>query len=244
MRKVIDGNISLVGLHLTELFNLSDVEVSGLFDCSDNSLTSLKGSPHTVGGDFDCSNNKLANFIGAPQTVNGIFVCYNNNKLTSIEGLPKTINSHLILDISLKETFNEEYIRSRCKIRGTIHFVQADPGGPEDINDPGVGFGYGETPEELNHIDLSNLELTKLPNLYDVEVTGNFNCSSNYLTNLVGAPKTIHHSFLCDDNDLTSLEGISTFIGGGFFIDKKLKDKFPEEYIRSLCTIIGNVRYI
>ena len=33
-------------------------------------------------------------------------------------------------------------------------------------------------------------------------------------------------------------------IGGGFFIDKKLKDKFPEEYIRSLCTIIGYVRYI
>ena len=242
MKKVFDGNIGLSNLHLNELFNLSDVEVSGIFDCSNNSLTSLKGSPHTVGGDFDCSNNKLTNLIGAPSTVNGIFVCY-NNKLTSIEGLSKTINSHLILDAYIKDKFSEEYIRSRCKIRGTIHFVTAEFEDAGNINDPGVGYGYGETPEELNHIDLSNLELTKLPNLYDVEVTGNFNCSSNYLTNLVGAPKTIHHSFLCDDNDLNSLEGISTFIGGGFFIDKKLEDKFPEEYIRGLCTINGTVRY-
>ena len=94
------------------------------------------------------------------------------------------------------------------------------------------------------NISLVGLHLTELFNLSDVEVSGLFDCSDNYLTNLVGAPETINHSLVCDGNDLTSLEGISTFIGGGFFIDKKLKDKFPEEYIRSLCTIIGNVRYI
>ena len=143
MRKIIDGDVSLRKLHLTELFDLSDVKVVGDFDCSYNTLTSLRGSPHTVGSNYYCHDNILTSLKGGPHTVDRVF-----------------------------------------------------------------------------------------------------DCSNNKLTNLIGAPKTVHLSFVCDGNDLTSLEGITTFIGGGFYIDKKLKDKFPEKYIRSLCTIKGRVRYI
>jgi len=241
MRKIIDGYVDLSRLCLKELFDLSDVEVITDFYCNNNDLTSLKGSPHTVGGDFDCNSNDLTSLKGSPHTVGGDFDCC-CNKLTSIEGLPKTINHNLVLDISLKKSFNEEYIRRRCKIGGQVYFVDFQQLEPDE--DPGEGYGEGETPKELNHVNLSNLKLTKLPNLYDEEVTGNFDCSNNFLTNLIGSPKTIQHSFLCDENNLTSLEGIPSFIGGGFFIDKELKDKFPEEYIRSLCTINGRVRYL
>ena len=69
MRKIINGVIYLNDLHLTELFDLSDVEVKG---------------------DFWCCSNNLTNLEGAPQTVRGSFYCYENN-LTSLKGIPKII---------------------------------------------------------------------------------------------------------------------------------------------------------
>lgn len=143
MRKVIEGNVDLSNLNLTELFNLSDVEVMGYFFCFNNNLTNLKGAPQTIGGSFDCQGNNLTNLEGGPHTVGESFYCAHNN-LTSLEGAPHTV-------------------------------------------------GYS------------------------------FNCSYNNLTSLGGAPKTV---------------------GGNFYIDKALRDKFPEEYIRSLCKIKGKVVYI
>ena len=55
MRKIIEYYVDLSNLHLTELFDLSGVEVKGDFYCKINDLTNLKGSPHTVIGNFDCS---------------------------------------------------------------------------------------------------------------------------------------------------------------------------------------------
>ena len=110
-------------------------------------------------------------------------------------------------------------------------------------------------------IFLNDLHLTELFDLSDVEVTGDFWCCSNNLTNLEGAPQIVRGSFYCYENNLTSLKGIPKIIGdttrdreaisdgipnyfkGNLYIDKVLKDKFPEEYIRSLCEIEGSVRY-
>ena len=142
MRKIIEGNVDLRWLYLTELFDLSDVEVEGIFNCSrntlsnlrgsphtvggnyfchDNILTSLKGSPHTVGGNFNCSNNKLTNLIGSPHTVIGGFFCY-DNPLTSLEGIPKTIGGHFWMSTQLSDKFSREYICSLSNIRlGVIY---------------------------------------------------------------------------------------------------------------------------
>jgi len=43
-----------------------------------------------VQGNFDCSNNKLTSLEGAPKTVDGSFNC-NNNELTSLEGSPDIV---------------------------------------------------------------------------------------------------------------------------------------------------------
>ena len=98
MRKVIKGNVNLNNLYLTELFDLSDVEVIGGFYCSDNNLTSLKGAPKAVRnspfkfkpGNFYCHNNQLTNLEGAPITVDHDFYCH-NSKLISLEGGPKSV---------------------------------------------------------------------------------------------------------------------------------------------------------
>lgn len=59
------------------------------FDCSNNNLTSLFGSPNSV-SDFNCSNNKLRSLSYAPKEIEGFFNC-SNNLLTSIEGSPRNI---------------------------------------------------------------------------------------------------------------------------------------------------------
>ena len=47
-------------------------------------------------------------------------------------------------------------------------------------------------------------------------VKGNFNCTDNQLTSLIGAPETLKGSFYCADNQLTSLEGAPESVNGDF----------------------------
>jgi hypothetical protein len=62
----------------------------GWFNCGRNKLTSLKGSPNSVGSDFYCFDNALTSLDGAPQSTGRYFEC-NNNKITSLEGIHKII---------------------------------------------------------------------------------------------------------------------------------------------------------
>ena len=58
-RKYIEGDVDVSKLMLTELPDfLADVAVRGSFDCRDNHLTSLKGSPLSVTENYFCDNNK------------------------------------------------------------------------------------------------------------------------------------------------------------------------------------------
>ena len=67
------------------------------------------------------------------------------------------------------------------------------------------------------YINLSNLHLTVLPDLSDVEIYGDFYCSENYLIDLTGAPLTVHGNFICSRSNLTSLSGAPHEVGGKFF---------------------------
>ena len=93
------------------------------------------------------------------------------------------------------------------------------------------------------YVDLSNLHLTELFDLSGVEVKGDFYCKINDLTNLKGSPHTVIGNFDCSENPLTDIKDIPKYIGRSFYIDKKLKDKFPKDYINSLSTIEGDVWY-
>ena len=46
--------------------DLSGTTYEGSFDCRNNNLTSLEGSPKIVKGDFYCANNKLTSLEGIP----------------------------------------------------------------------------------------------------------------------------------------------------------------------------------
>ena len=48
------------------------------------------------------------------------------------------------------------------------------------------------------------------------DVSGNFNCSHNYLTSLEGCPVHNVTDFSCNSNKLTSLKGCPVVIDGSF----------------------------
>ena len=107
MRKIIEGDVNLSKLHFTELIDLSDVEVTGDFNCNKNNLTSLKGGPQVVGNSYQqpayanssyfCGRNNLTNLEGAPKKVNGGFFCRWSN-LTSLSGAPTIVTGAFFCD--------------------------------------------------------------------------------------------------------------------------------------------------
>ena len=74
----VNGNVFLYKKGLTE-FPLTFNKVTGNFDCGENNLTSLKGSPRWVGCHFTCSNNPLTSLEFSPDYVGGYFNCEYNN---------------------------------------------------------------------------------------------------------------------------------------------------------------------
>jgi hypothetical protein len=85
----VNQKVSLSYYGLTEL-PLKFGVVTGTFYCSDNKLTSLKGSPKWVGGDFRCDENLLTSLEFAPEYVGDTFICLHNN-LTNLKFSPKEV---------------------------------------------------------------------------------------------------------------------------------------------------------
>jgi hypothetical protein len=61
----------------------------------------------------------------------------------------------------------------------------------------------------------SDKKVNQLPVKFG-KVSGNFNCSHNQLTSLVGAPQSVGSWFSCGGNQLTSLIGAPQSVGGYF----------------------------
>ena len=67
------------------------------------------------------------------------------------------------------------------------------------------------------YLNLSYLNLTELPDLSDIIIKGDFYCNNNQLTSLNGCPTEIGGYFCCFNNKLTSLIGCPTEIVGVFY---------------------------
>ena len=89
----VNGDVDLKLLTITKL-PLKFGSVSGYFDCP-LGLTTLEGSPKSVGGNFNCSRNKLTDLKGCPKSIGGWFECRYNEILT-LEGIPESIGNNSI----------------------------------------------------------------------------------------------------------------------------------------------------
>lgn len=67
--------------------------ISGIFDCSNNYLETLEGSPKEINSDFICSKNNLTTLEGSSAKVKGSFDCSNNN-LESLRGNLKEVGEY------------------------------------------------------------------------------------------------------------------------------------------------------
>ena len=94
---VIDVDVDLSDIGLTQLSDFSKIKVGGDFDCYSNQLISLEGAPSEVGRDFDCSFIRLIDLKGAPSEVGGDFYCLVNN-LISLEGKPLKIGGKFYIE--------------------------------------------------------------------------------------------------------------------------------------------------
>jgi len=88
----VTGDFWMPKRNLVDFKGVRFGKVSGFFNCSDNSLTSLAGAPQSVGKFFNCSDNSLTSLAGAPQEVGASFNC-SDNSLTSLEGAPQEVGA-------------------------------------------------------------------------------------------------------------------------------------------------------
>ena len=65
------------------------------------------------------------------------------------------------------------------------------------------------------NFDCGSNKLTSLQGA-PTSVGGHFYCNSNQLTSLQGAPTSVDRDFYCNGNQLTSLQGAPTSVGGDF----------------------------
>lgn len=79
----------------------------------------MKYFPEYVSGDFDISRNSLTSLEGCPKEVIGSFYASNSDNLKSLEYLPKHIGGNLLITGT---NFTEDDIPSDCKIDGVIKF--------------------------------------------------------------------------------------------------------------------------
>lgn len=65
-------------------------------------------------------------------------------------------------------------------------------------------------------INLSNLNISLLPDMSNVTIMGDYDCSDNKLSSLRGAPSSVHGDFNCKANKLQNLKGAPQSITGSF----------------------------
>jgi hypothetical protein len=86
-------------------------------------------------------------------------------------------------------------------------------------------------------VELDHKSLTCFPSFIKFnKVSGYFDCANNQLTSLEGCPTIVGGSFYSSRNQLISLEGCPATVGGGFYCHDNNK-QFSEEYVRSLCKV-------
>ena len=88
----VNENVCISNKYLTKL-PLKFNKIDGYFDCSENELTSLEGSPVEINGNFYCSNNELTSFEYAPKIIRGSFDCDCNN-IKTFEYFPSYVKGN------------------------------------------------------------------------------------------------------------------------------------------------------
>lgn len=235
-RKKITIDVELDALHLKEIPDALSVDLcEGMFDVSENRLTSLKNCPRVVLGNFLCGNNNLTSLEGGPTEVRGNYVAY-NNKLTSLKG----IATHLRYSLKLENN-------QLTSLDGIPRMAS------NTILELGTNLlksleGYGFEDIVFNSFSVPVNKLTTL--VGGPKRVSDYDCSVNPIKNLVGAPIEVTNNFYCTNlPTLESLNGLPKIIAKNIFISEDdLHRLYPhlsrnglKEQVRGMCKVGGQV---
>jgi len=236
-RKHFYDNVELDHLFLKEIpDNIAMYACHGLYDISDNKLTSLKNCPSFVKNHFDCSTNKITSLRDGPQEVQASYNC-NDNKLTSLDGIAKIIGGNI--DVSYNELTSLQGLPT-LKSNRTLKV------GNNKITSL---IGYGFESIEFNTFDVVLNKLTSLVGS-PYRVNSNYECDANPIENFVGGPKFVGRNFYAVSlPNLKSIEGLPHVIEGKLYIGIiDMRRIFPGltdgniiKEIRSISNIIGGI---
>lgn len=85
----VEGSVNFYGKNQVSMLRISFGQVKGDFNCGDNFLKSLTGSPKVVFDNYTCGGNSLTSLEGAPEVVGGNFDCSSvHSQITSLIGSP------------------------------------------------------------------------------------------------------------------------------------------------------------
>ena len=90
----VDGSVDIYDKKLTNI-PVQFGNILGHFNCGNNLLSNLEGSPKSVVISFYCHQNKLTDLEGCPESIGQNFIC-NNNLLTTLQGCPQFIDGNLM----------------------------------------------------------------------------------------------------------------------------------------------------
>lgn len=91
--KAVTGTFSCMSCRRLTSLRGSPRTVGHKYICADiPTLPSLVGAPDWVGAEFLCHNNVCTTLEGAPSFVGGDFNCRSSSLLTSLQGAPETVN--------------------------------------------------------------------------------------------------------------------------------------------------------
>ena len=162
---------------------------NGDIDCSNNKLTTLKGSPQKIDGNFKCNNNKLTTLKGSPKKIGRDFDC-SNNQLTTLEGSPQEIGRDFDCSFNNLTTLKGSPQRVDKDFNCSGNKLTTLEGSPQIV---GRNF-------VCSFNNLTTLEGSPR------KVGRSFNCSNNQLTTLKGSPLEIGGTFFCNSNKIPKEE--------------------------------------
>jgi hypothetical protein len=119
VKRWLDNCVGKVYYNSVKIDDNGYVTIVGDFDCSEQSLTNLKGVTFKeVTGNFNCGGNGITSLVGCPETVGGTFNC-SKNEITSLDGSPKTVGKNYLIHDNPKE-FTIDEIKAVTSVAGDI----------------------------------------------------------------------------------------------------------------------------
>ena len=165
--------------------------------------------------DYSTQSKYLKSIINLPDNIFEVLDSYLINEFLSIGPNLTTNQANSLTDSQIRR-----YIKTReqsiDQIGENLNLNKHDFNIQKikDRIDEGQKMAYERVAR--GNFNLSNLFIVRLPDNIPSNVGGSFICYNNNLTSLEGAPSNVSGDFYCYNNNLTSLEGAPSNVRGGF----------------------------